>query len=419
MKTVAVISHIWLGHIPAYHRLFVERLTSIGCQVISLAPCERAELAIGTSNSTWSHAAFGQTPSALLQSVRKSEHPTPFRAVLDRTGITLLLRRSGWPAIWRSIKLWRCTARALAVEERAVGVQADLVIIVYPASGYLENRMPESLIPSVFARQWIGIWNGPELLLEGGDRSRAGRAFLAKNCRAVLVPDPWMRDRLRGFNARLPIEVMPEIADLRPPTHDHLQIKQVTEAAKGRHIVGLLGNITKRKGIFPFVEMAKIANARGMPLFFMAAGDFSLNSCGAEYEAIASVCASAPDNFLLLPSRIDDGPEFNAYVMLSDVLFAAYIDFPFQSNLLTKAAAFGRPVVVSRGYVMEQRTADYGLGLTVPQGDAPAALEAVTELLSAGGVGKLKPRWSEYLVENSVESLDRLFAKLLVPPIVG
>ncbi|MFT3830064.1 MAG: hypothetical protein QM691_10215 [Opitutaceae bacterium] len=159
--------------------------------------------------------------------------------------------------------------------------------------------------------------------------------------------------------------------------------------------------------------MAWLAHSEGLPFYFVAAGDFSQTSCGDDYGAIAAACSAAPDNFLFLPERLVDGPDFNAHVVACDVLVAAYIDVPFQSNLLTKAAAFSKPVVVSRGYVMERHTIDYGLGIAVPQGDAHATLAAIKELLQENRAQSRVSRREEYLQDNGPESLDRLLVSML------
>jgi hypothetical protein len=176
----------------------------------------------------------------------------------------------------------------------------------------------------------------------------------------------------------------------------------------------LLGNITLRKGILTFIKMAALAWTRQRPLFFVAAGDFSLNSCGDEYGIIDAACRAAPQNFRLYPKRIADGPEFNAHVAACDVIFAAYHNFPFQSNLLTKAAAFAKPVIVSQGFIMERRTVEYDLGLAVPQDDAEKALQAATALLEEPPA--IRRRYTDYLNANSLNELDRVLAKLVALP---
>ena len=53
--------------------------------------------------------------------------------------------------------------------------------------------------------------------------------------------------------------------------------------------------------------------------------------------------------------KIPDESCFNALIAESDLIFAAYKQFTGSSNLLTKAAAFRKPVIVSRGLCMGRR----------------------------------------------------------------
>lgn len=60
--------------------------------------------------------------------------------------------------------------------------------------------------------------------------------------------------------------------------------------------------------------------------------------------------------------KIPDESCFNALIAESDLIFAAYKQFTGSSNLLTKAAAFRKPVIVSRGLCMGRRVEQYGTG---------------------------------------------------------
>ena len=40
------------------------------------------------------------------------------------------------------------------------------------------------------------------------------------------------------------------------------------------------------------------------------------------------------------------------------------MNFPHSSNIMTKAAAFNKPILVNDGYLMSERVKTYGIGLT-------------------------------------------------------
>ncbi|MCS3171609.1 hypothetical protein NXW76_06820 [Bacteroides thetaiotaomicron] len=68
--------------------------------------------------------------------------------------------------------------------------------------------------------------------------------------------------------------------------------------------------------------------------------------------------------------KIPDESCFNALIAESDLIFAAYKQFTGSSNLLTKVAAFRKPVIVSRGLCMGRRVEQYGTGQTTGEDNA-------------------------------------------------
>jgi hypothetical protein len=403
MPVVAIVSHVWLGHIPFYHRLLVETAGANGFHVLSLSPtaiggCEVQPKAI--------HVDFGirlrspEAPDTGATLGQPAAKPNLLRILLakNRTGRSVLAAR------W-----WCKTTRALRRAEKQYALRIDFVVIVYPASDYIDLYTASKLIPYIFPWRWVGVWNSPELRRGNGEIRH--RLFLARNCLGVVVPDPILKSQLEECNDELNVIAMPEAADLRPAVGDEIAPALVRARAGKRRIVGLLGNITLRKGILTFVQMAEMAHRQGLDLFFLAAGDFSPVSCGGEYPTIAKRVSSAPPNFLLIPDRIADGPEFNSLVISCDVIFAAYHNFPYQSNILTKAAAFGKPIVVSEDSLLESHVRSYRLGAVVPQGDARKALSetirlcTVADMISDSGM-------LDYARRNSPEMMDDVWIAL-------
>ena len=74
---------------------------------------------------------------------------------------------------------------------------------------------------------------------------------------------------------------------------------------------------------------------------------------------------------------IDDPAEVNAYINMCDVVYMCYENFFYSSGIMTKAAAFGKLMLVSEGYCMGDRVTKYGLGLTVKEKD-------LDEIIAAG-----------------------------------
>ncbi len=405
---VAVVSHLWMGHIPGYHRLIVERAHKLGWRVVSITPDGR-ELP-GAAKSYRYH--LGEIDPGLGdQGARvrtKGGLVARLRAMLFPRGLGISTAR-------RARRNWRSLARVLREAEQDEHRPLDFAFIVYLGYNFLEVGVSPGFLERILPCAWGGIWNGPT---PGRNNQSPLVARLwsceaplrARNCRTVWVPHRRLVERFQSFNLKTRVMAMPEIADLRPAAVDCAAVQRLLAAAAGRRITGLLGCISLRKGIMTLIEAAQIAVRDAPELFFIAAGEFSRGLCGDDYDGIAAVAARAPANFLFLPGRIPEGPEFNAHVVALDVLYAVYRDFPFQSNLLTKAAHFRKPVLVASGEVMASCTSEFDLGGVVPADDPQAVLNGIRSVL--GGCRpdgqRLRPRFEEFSAMNEVSLLDDL-----------
>jgi hypothetical protein len=105
----------------------------------------------------------------------------------------------------------------------------------------------------------------------------------------------------------------------------------------------------------------------------------------------------------------------NSVMSACDIVHAAYLDFPHSSNIMTKAALVGRPLIVSEGYLMAERVRRFRMGEVVPQGDAGALAGAITRITRDPGawMAANRPLWADYLREHSFERLQDVFGGLL------
>jgi glycosyltransferase involved in cell wall biosynthesis len=107
----------------------------------------------------------------------------------------------------------------------------------------------------------------------------------------------------------------------------------------------------------------------------------------------------------------------NGVMDASDVIFAAYTDFPNSSNILTKAAFLKRPVIVSDGFLMAERTREFQLGVVVPEGDVSAQKAGIRTLLSqkVREAASETPEREAYMARHSYPALVEAFAEILGP----
>src|SRR5690606_31086851 len=99
-----------------------------------------------------------------------------------------------------------------------------------------------------------------------------------------------------------------------------------------------------------------------------------------ELEFINSYIQQEPENCYFYFHRIENESYFNSIICICDIIFAVYKDFIHSSNLVTKAAFFEKPILVSEGYCMAKRVKNYRLGLTVEQDNIEKIIVAIRKL---------------------------------------
>jgi len=157
--------------------------------------------------------------------------------------------------------------------------------------------------------------------------------------------------------------------------------KRMVDLAAGRRIVLLCGSIEGRKNIEAFCELASVCDKSRW--FFALIGDLALQS-------FSQKDLSALENFkLLLPEKafihdafISDERDFNSIINSSDVIFAVYRNFRISSNILTKAAYFEKPILVSERFLMGERVMRFGIGRTVPEDNVSRMVAALEDFVS-------------------------------------
>jgi hypothetical protein len=127
-----------------------------------------------------------------------------------------------------------------------------------------------------------------------------------------------------------------------------------------------------------------------------------------ELVKIKNFVFQSPSNCLFHFERIPDESQFNAVVSSCDVLFAVYQGFPHSSNILTKAAIFKKPVLVSNSFCMGERVRKFKLGLTVDEGKVLECNEALRRLLGQPNLNtqqEISFNFEEYKYLHSIDKL--------------
>ena len=358
-RSIALVDLIWTGHHPSYLRFFARALLEQGCRVVAVCP-QPQEMEDWLKQS---HPAFADRfRAARAVEPGSPAGPTPLglRAVLAR---------------------WQNTRAALA----GLGESPSLVLFAW-LDTLLHPLLRPWLLERAFPHDWAGLYFHPRHLRVAAAGLRARwharelpAALRSRRCRGVFVLDEGVAVALSAGAGGKPVFCLPDIADTTEPDSAYALARQLRERAAGRCVVGLAGGIAWRKGV-----MTLLAASRVLPpqrYFFVMAGPLIESTFPArDREALRALAAQPPENWLLHFQRIPGEAQFNAVLAQFDVIFAAYRDFPHSSNLLAKAAWLRKPLLVSRGHLMAERTARYRLGRAIDEADASQCARAIEEL---------------------------------------
>ncbi|MFC1452300.1 glycosyltransferase [Verrucomicrobiota bacterium] len=401
MKTIALVDGL-LGRQHVVHmRNYAEVLLGIGCRVVELLP----------DPLPVDHWIDERLPDR-----RDSLHCSAFT---DEKIVSPVWRLR---EIYVPLVRWRRLRRAVRVAEQTTGWKVDVVFLCW-LDDYLMDAMPRFrfLLPRVFPYRWSGVYYHPwHLRAPSGEdiaRSQGSENVLkAKGCISVAVLDEKVADELAANTGRTVVP-FPDETDDRLPAAEPDLVARIRQLAGGRKTIGLLGNMSKRKGVLSLLDVAEQCADRDW--FFVFAGEFDeavKNTFQpAELDRLERAAGKGLPNAFFHMDRIPDDRVFNAVIKACDALFAAYEMFAHSSGIVTKAAVFGKPILVSRGFCMEERVREYSMGLAVEAGDAREVTDALECVLDEAAfharVGR--PRFDECATAHSVEALKPAFKRII------
>ncbi|MGF1448643.1 MAG: hypothetical protein ACFB20_04420 [Opitutales bacterium] len=275
------------------------------------------------------------------------------------------------PAFWRSLQhtLAEATATAGPIDE----------IFINNLDGYFLDPDPQTLREAArIQTPWSGLYFFPRHLYRGvrTHTQPPDRAlFRLPYCRRLAVLDERIQRRLSRWSGR-PVFHVPELVG--PMPEDANLVAEIRERAAGRPIVGVLGSLSKRKGL---AECIEIARRRSDEWFFLFAGPMNPESFAEhEFRGMLQAIHEIWGHSAWMTQYLSDAA-FNACARACDVHFCAYHQWPYSSNMVARARALGKPAIVAPGGVLASRVKRGGLGVVARSMEASGLENAIARAL--------------------------------------
>jgi glycosyltransferase involved in cell wall biosynthesis len=229
---------------------------------------------------------------------------------------------------------------------------------------------------------------------------------------SLAILDAGVVHKLRERLFEKQVFVFPDFSDETSPCDNYHLVEEIKAKAKNRKIVGLLGSLERRKGLLTLLKVAEQPMARDW--CFVVAGKLAEQTFSKqELNEIKLFFEEPRENFFVFFGTIPDDAQFNGLVNICDVIFAMYENFPHSSNLVTKAAAYGKKLLVSTGGYMEEVVNQYELGDAVSAEDVPAVLFALSRLTADGFANECSAGKRAYSMAQSQDKLRHAFLDLV------
>jgi glycosyltransferase involved in cell wall biosynthesis len=207
-------------------------------------------------------------------------------------------------------------------------------------------------------------------------------------------------------------EYLPDIADTR--IRDNFLIcnehaAEIKARARGRKIVFMGGSIGQQKNLAKWHQVIRTSPQDNW--FFVQIGRINRNNLTkADEISLESMSASVPENLYVFDGYLPDERVFNEIIATSDVIFAVYRNFERSSNMLSKAAYFRKPILVSQQGLMGERVTQFKIGCTVSTDDVDSMTQGLNAVLQ---IADIETHFEAYRHVFSMDAMQNKLVKFL------
>ena len=204
--------------------------------------------------------------------------------------------------------------------------------------------------------------------------------YKTPNLRGIALLDEKLTAAYQVQLPQLVIGYLPDMTDVSIGNDTSHIVQAIVTRARGRKIVFMGGTIGQNKNLARWYELIQKADTHKW--FFVQIGEILKDDLTQEdREACQIIDLEPPENLYRHIGYLPDERDFNAAIAIADIIYAVYRDFRISSNMLGKAAAFNKSIVVAQGHLMGERVGAYRIGVAVPENDPTAVLNALQALI--------------------------------------
>ena len=404
-QIIALVDWRWVGHHPNYFVNYAVAMAKAGYQVMPF--CDnpddftcRLSLILNRKDDEV-YAELIRKPAKLEQPKPSKMRPARFRGIHDAW------RRFG--GLGKGLRQW----------EKSKGVKINLVFF---ACIYDKDFQHFDRVEKRFGFSWSGLYlHARSFRLPGSPIPYSSlipcpeKIFSSSLMHSAAVIDEGAIKPMGNIAGGKPIVLMPDFTDEHLPAsedNDSGLGHKIISFAHGRPIISLVGHLQQTKGIENFTAIARQEGMQDV-VFFIGGelGWYGIDEC--KRKELTEEWANSKNIFTHLLSLTD--AQMNSAISASDIVYAAYLNFPNSSNIMTKAALLKKPMIVSEGYLMAERVRKYEMGEVAAEGNQDEILKAIKLILADGYSDQLqlRARWEEYHAQHSVDRLPECFERLL------
>ena len=409
-KTIALVEWNWMGHHPSYAVQLALAISSAGMDVVPFCanPADFQKRLTSSDSQLLNNSGTIHPANQIQRADSRIRWPRcviPIGQAINHFGIlSKQLRRWNNRNSKRINQVFFCCIYDIDFEHFRYAEP----LFRFPWAGLYFNsrffRLPGTLTP------YQARVSCPE------------KYFALPSCTGVAVTDPQavqaMKERI-GTQKR--VVLFPDFTDLSlgcepSPGKNFGLASKIRRFANGKPIISLVGHLQRTKGLLSFTRAACESSLQDITFFL--GGEINWQEISEADKQWLLQTWEANPNIYSHFQRISSESVLNQVIAESDIVYAAYNDFPKSSNILTKAALLKRPVVVSEGHLMAELVRDYQLGEVVRDDDLANVCQTLHTMLEPGYLDQLsnRARWQDYADLQSANRLPQAFKQLLEIP---